>query len=91
MRNGWQPDLSEAPIDGTPTWFRALQAGLVGTVAGLALYAIMSFAAVQARDGSPAADAPKECKKAAPAREVVAPPPHVPVLSRLTQPSSTLS
>jgi hypothetical protein len=83
MMNGWQPNVSHTPLDGAPTWFVALQAGLVGLVAGLALYVILSFAVVQARNGSPAADGPKECKKAEPVREVVAPPPYVPVLSRL--------
>jgi hypothetical protein len=88
--DAWQPEDSDTAVDGAPTWFRALQAGLVGMAAGLVLYVIMSFAAVQASDSNPAHAAPKECRKAAPAHEVGAPPPYVPVLSRLTLTSPTL-
>jgi hypothetical protein len=90
MMDAWQPNVSDAPVDGAPTWFRALQAGVVGVVAGLVLYVIMSFAVVQARDPLPGHAGPKECRKTVPAQETVAPPPHVPVLSGLTLTSSGL-
>jgi hypothetical protein len=84
MMDAWQPtDDSDTPMDGAPTWFRTLQAGLVGMVPGLVLYVIMSFEAVHASDPNPAHAAPREYKKAASAHEVGAPPPHLPVLSRL--------
>lgn len=83
MMDGWQPNVSDIPLDGVPTWVRALQAGIVGMIAGLALYAIMSLAVVQARDPIPAHAGPKECRKAAPAREVVAPPIQGPAVSSL--------
>jgi hypothetical protein len=75
MTEGWQPDVPEAPLDEAPTWLRALQAGIVGIVAGLVLYAILSLAVLQAGGSLPAHAEPKECRKAVPAQEVVAPPP----------------
>lgn len=59
--------------DTAPTWLRALQAGLLGLVAGLVLHAIVAVGGAQARTGEPAHAGPKECKKSSPARDAVAP------------------
>lgn len=83
MTDELQPCPSEAPIDGGPTWLRALQAALVGLIAGLALHAILSIVVLQARDAVPAHAGPKECKRSAPARETVAPKVNGPAISSI--------
>ena len=55
------------------TWRTALQAALIGLVAGLALHAIVSIVVLQARDAAPAHSGPRECKKSSPARDAATP------------------
>jgi len=57
----------------TATWRTALQAALIGLVAGLALHAILSIVVVQAGESVPAHSGPKECKKSSPARDAATP------------------
>lgn len=83
MTDEWQSNVPGAPLDGAPTWLRALQAALVGVIAGLTLYAIVSFVVLQARDATPAHSGPKECKKSSPARDVGAPSVQGPAVSSL--------
>jgi hypothetical protein len=72
-----QPDNT---IFGAPMWVRILQALVIGIVAGLALNALLSMVVLQGEgmDGSQ----PKQCKKAAPAKDASTPPPGGSVLSQ---------
>lgn len=90
MTDEWQPNVPGAPLDGAPTWVRALQAGVVGLIAGLALYVIVSLVVLQARDATPAHGGPKECRKSSPARDVIAPAPQGPAVSSLWLLTTTL-
>jgi len=69
-----RPSDPSTPADGTPTWLRALQAGLVGLVAGLVLHALAAALSLQAGSADPAHAGPKECKRSSPAPDVSAPP-----------------
>ena len=70
-------------MDRTPTWLTALQAALIGVVAGLAVHAILSIVVLQAGDGAPAHSGPKECRKASPSRDSVTPRVEGPAVSHL--------
>lgn len=73
------------PIDGAPVWVRALQATIIGIIAGVGLSAILSMVVVQGRslsDPAPTAT-PTSCNKQRPAKEAVAVP-DMPAMSRLT-------
>jgi hypothetical protein len=63
----------EAPIDGAPTWLRALQAALIGVVAGLALHALLSFVVLHGEVPNPKNPGPSQCKKSTPARSAEQP------------------
>ena len=63
----------QLPLEGMPTWVRALQAAVIGVIAGLALNAIVSMVVHGANAGGVDVER-KSCRKAAPAKEVVAPP-----------------
>ena len=63
----------EAPMEGAPTWVRALQAALIGLVAGLALHALFSFVVLHGETPSPKHPGPSQCKKANPVRETAVP------------------
>ena len=63
----------EAPIEGAPTWVRALQAALIGIIAGLALHALLSLVVLHGETPEGKHPGPAQCKKAAPARESSSP------------------
>ena len=66
----------EAPIDGAPTWLRALQAALIGLVAGFALQALLSLVVVYGETpGAAKQPARTQCKKTNPASDAAATPP----------------
>ena len=62
-----------SPLDGAPTWLRAIQAGLIGLGAGLVLHALFSFVVLHGEDQRAKPPGPTQCKKANPAREAATP------------------
>ena len=66
---------NHAPIEGAPTWLRALQAALIGLAAGLALHMLFSFVVLHGETPGQKRPGPSQCRKAAPAREAAAPAP----------------
>lgn len=79
------PDVP--PIDGAPTWIRALQAGVIGVVAGLALNALVSMVVVRGESLADQQPKPqhKQCKKSSPAKkDTAAPQRNTPTLSSVT-------
>jgi hypothetical protein len=69
------------PIAGAPTWLRVLQAALIGIVAGLALHALFSIVVLQGSEAGQGRQAPSQCRKNAPPRDVAAPRPGGPRIS----------
>jgi hypothetical protein len=58
---------------GAPIWLRALQAAVIGILAGFVLNAILSMVVLQGR-GIGSADTPaSECRRARPARDAATP------------------
>jgi hypothetical protein len=79
------PELS--PIDGAPTWIRALQAAVIGVVAGLALNALLSMVTVSGESLADQQPKPqqKQCKKSSPAKkDTAAPQRNRPAMSEVT-------
>ncbi len=82
MPDKLQPRV-DSPLEGAPTWVRAVQAAVIGMIAGFVLHAMLSGLPLsgQQLDSRPAGTF--DCRKSAPARDVVTPPAAGPSVSEL--------
>lgn len=70
--------------DKTPAWVTAIQAGILGIVAGLALNALVSTLVLRGESLEPGpAPPPATCNKQAPTRDTTAPKPGPPALGQM--------
>lgn len=74
----------DSPLDGAPTWWRVLQAALIGLVAGLALHLLFSMVVLQGEGLGHERSAPSQCKKSSPARDAGTPAKPGPVVHRFS-------